>query len=155
MKKLIKDCKNKDERCNLFDLTGAKINNGIEELADKSVKSFWNWGEGQLESKPSILAIEMNDCLGSSQLACNEENLYFTYINWNKTVYNNKAIRFIFDWNIAEIGLTLNAKDNYRNPKIRPRTSSKSYKKLSLIGYGLGKRGTTWKGNRVKFTDEK
>ena len=155
VRKLMKKCKKKDNSCNLFKLSGEDINGEVEDLAKSSVRSLWNLGEGKLETKALILAVEMNHCVNTSQSSCNEEELVFTYINWNKKVHNNNDIKFIFDWNTAEINFMLNGNDNYNNPQVRIKSTAKSYKKLSLTGYGLGRRGSTWKGGRVKFDDEK
>ena len=155
VKKLVEDCKNQDDNCTLFDVKGSDINGAVKNLAQTSVKTFWNYAEGKLETKTPILAVEMNGCALSTHPNCQEEPLVFSYINWSKTVKNDNAIRYIFDWNTAQIRLTLNGKDNYSDPKIDIKTTAKSYKKLSLEGYGLGRRGTTWKGSRVKYQHDK
>jgi hypothetical protein len=125
----------------LYDLSGKDINDQVKSLAQQSVRSLWNTGEGLLEANSPILAVE----LGSFT-----EPLMFTYANWSTTRTDQNDIKCVFDWNTAEIGVKYSSSGGW-SPNLA--TTSQSYRALSLFGYGLGRRGSSWKGSNVRFND--
>ncbi|WP_045114682.1 hypothetical protein, partial [Microscilla marina] len=133
----------------LIEVKGKDINKLIKSQVVSNVKRFWKKAEKELEGKPVMVA----ELPGTY----NEKDLTVTYIDWSSNKTNENAIRKIFDWNTAQIGFKKNLGDGkavgFNNFKLKK--TAQSYKELLLTGYGAGRRGGTWKGGQVVFTDER
>lgn len=132
----------------LIDVKGKDINKLIKSQVVSNVKRYWRLAEKELEGKPVMVA----ELPGNT-----EKDLTVTYIDWRSNKTNENAIRKIFDWNTAQIGFKKNLGDGkavgFNNFKLKK--TAQSYKELLLTGYGVGRRGGTWKGGQVAFTDER
>lgn len=132
----------------LIGVKGKDINKQVKNLIVNSVKRYWRQAEKDLENKPAIVF----ELPGNT-----EKDLTITYVNWYRNKKNENAIRNIFDWNTAQIGFKKNLGDGkavgFKNFKLKK--TAKAYKELVLTGYGVGRRGGTWKGGQVVFEDQK
>lgn len=84
--------------------------------------------------------------------SADSKKLYFLYLNWSKSKLNENKIVSTFDWNSAIIGFK---STGYNAPNINSFDISKSYKKYQSICYGIGRRGSVWRGGKIVLDDSK
>lgn len=73
----------------------------------------------------------------------------FVYTNWKSVRTNENKISNVFDWSTARIVLNIGGsgiQPNYGGAPIKP-------KDFNIVCYGMGRRGSTWKGGRIVLTD--
>lgn len=133
----------------LVEVKGKDINKLIKSQVVSQVKRYWKKAEKELESKSTLMLAEFP---GNT-----EKDLTVTYIDWSSNKTNENAIRKIFDWNTAQIGFKTNLGDGkgVGFGDFSLKKTAQSYKELLLTGYGVGRRGSTWKGGQVIFMDER
>lgn len=83
-----------------------------------------------------------------------QQKFYFLYTDWKDNNKDDNKISKIFDFNTAQIGFTLNPGTGATswNPI---ETTSKSYKEFSVACYGIARRGSQWRGNRIVVVQKK
>lgn len=122
-----------------IDLTAKDVNSGIQSLVKQGFSALSSYLKKQTS--------------GSAVLVYpNQQNtkLKFLFTNWVKTNSNDNKISETFDWNTAIIGFST------KGPSTTPiYDSPQSYKRFMAIAYGMGRRGSTWKGSRVVLDDRK
>jgi len=78
-------------------------------------------------------------------------DLHVSHVNWSKTNTNDNRIVEILDYNVI-VSIKFNpATGSFGG--ITPK--SVSYKEAKMHFYGMGKRGNTWKGSMLTFSEEK
>ncbi len=122
-----------------IDLTANDVNNGIESLVKQGFSAL-----------SSYLKKEMNGSAVIVYPSAQNDKLKFLFTNWIKTKKNDNKISETFDWNTAVIGFS--SKGSSTSPVY---DSPKSYKKFMAIVYGMGRKGSTWKGSKVILDDSK
>lgn len=120
------------------DLTGADVNKAIQNI----VKQAYSTLSGYLKK-------EINGTAVLVYPSAQNDKLKFLFTNWVLTHRNDNKITETFDWNTATIGFST------KGPSTTPTYDSpQSYKKFTAIAYGMGRRGSTWKGSRVILVDD-
>jgi hypothetical protein len=123
-----------------IDFTAKDVNNGIESLVKQGFNSMKSFLQKEINGTSAVVVYPSPD----------GGNLKFLYTNWTRTNSNDNKISETFDWNTATIGFSTKGYGNSTSPIY---DSPQSYKKFQTICYGMGRRGTTWKGSRVVLTD--
>jgi len=130
----------------VIDISGKDVNNTIKDLTKRAGIVVWNSLKKSLGS-PSTIVVSSNP----------SNDIEFTYTNWKSHKTNENKISEVFDWNTGQIGFKYNFDgsvgwDNVDYTKIM---TAKSYKEARILCYGMGRRGSTWKGAQVDFKDIK
>lgn len=121
-----------------LDLSGKDVNSKIRSLVKEGFKKVSSTLNKQFNNNTAVIVSPNNDYT----------KLRFMYTNWEKIKTNENKISEVFDWSTAQIGVKINGgstSPTYGSPQI-PRNAQ-------IIGYGMGRSGTTWKGGRVVMTD--
>lgn len=83
-----------------------------------------------------------------------QQKFYFVYTDWKDNNKDDNRISKVFDFNTAQIGFTWNPSSGATswNPL---ESTSKSYKEFSVSCYGIARRGSEWRGNRIAVVQKK
>src|SRR5262249_29065140 len=73
----------------------------------------------------------------------------FLFTNWMRAKTDENKISETFDWNTAIIGFS--SKGTSTTPIY---DMPKSYDSFKVICYGMGRKGTTWKGSRIVLSSD-
>ncbi len=84
-----------------------------------------------------------------------QQKFYFVYTDWKNNNKDDNKISKIFDFNTAQIGFTLNPGTGSGSDWDPSFTSSKSYKEFVVSCYGIGRRGSEWRGGRIILVQKK
>lgn len=121
-----------------IEYSGKDFNMAVRKMVENGVKELKRKGKN-INGKPEAVIIfddpEWN-------------NINFVYTNWKSVKTNENKISKVFDWSTAEIGIKSGGsgtRPTYSSPK-RP-------KDFNIVCYGMGRKGSTWKGGRVVLTD--
>lgn len=121
-----------------LEYTGADFNKAVRKMVDNAVKELKKKGKS-ISSQPEAVIIfddpEWN-------------NMNFVYTNWKSVKTNENKISKVFDWNTAQIGIKKNSSGTsptYSAPK-KP-------KDFNIVCYGMGRRGSSWRGGRIVLTN--
>lgn len=74
------------------------------------------------------------------------------YTYWKGKETNSGAIIEVFDWNTGQIKFTTNPGGS-GGVNWSPKFNAKSYSKFKVEIYGIGKRGSKYRGKRIEFED--
>lgn len=121
-----------------LEYSGKDFNQAVRKLVENAVKELKKKGKN-INGKPKAVVIfddpEWN-------------NINFVYNNWKSVKTNENKISKVFAWNTAQIGIKTGGSGTsptYSSPK-KP-------KDFNIVCYGMGRRGSTWKGGRVVLTN--
>jgi len=121
-----------------LEYSGKDFNTAVRKLVENAVKELKKKGKN-INGKPEAVIIfedpEWN-------------NMNFVYTNWKLAKTNENKISKVFDWNTAQIGIKSGGSGT--NPTY---SSPKKPKDFNIVCYGMGRRGSTWKGGRIVLTD--
>lgn len=126
---------------NWMDTDQPKVNKFVEDMIERASMQLFKAGENLLESKGVAIAMSSNN-----------GDVYFVCYNWNKHRTNDNKIEEKFDWNTGQLTFKVNFGSGF-STGIQPK--AKSYSDVRVSCYGLGRRGSVWKGNRLFFIDKK
>ncbi len=121
-----------------LEYSGKDFNKAVRKLVENAVKELKKKGKN-INGKPEAVVIfddpEWN-------------NMNFVYTNWKSLKTNENKISKVFDWNTAQIGIKTGGSST--NPTYG---SPKKPKDFNIVCYGMGRRGSTWRGGRIVLTD--
>ena len=125
---------------NYLTLTGDDLNKGVQDIVEDAVKMLESTLNKEINGNSAVLVYPSTD----------HSKLYFLYTNWRQTETNDNRISETFDWNTAVIGFSSTGGGSKPDPIYdKPRT----YKNFQILCYGMGRRGSTWKGARISLED--
>lgn len=120
-----------------IDLTGKDVNNAVQSIVKQAYSTL-----------SAYLKTEINGTAVIVYPSAQNDKLKFLFTNWVKTNANDNKIVETFDWNTAIIGFSMTG------PSTSPiYDSPQTYKKFQAVAYGMGRRGTIWKGSKVVLND--
>jgi len=122
-----------------------KVNSILQDLTKQGIKLLNRAGNSLEEDNPIAVAVAIPDPTDPTLSFPG-----FMYDNLVVVKQNEGKIAHIFDWNTAEIKFTYNA-GSFDFPK--PQFNARKYKNAIIEGFGMGRRGSSWKGSRVSFSD--
>lgn len=123
---------------NYYNITGKEFNKGVQGIVEDAVKRLKSTLNKEINGNSAVLVYPSAD----------HKKLHFLYTNWRQTETNDNKISETFDWNTAVIGFS--TKGGSSDPIYdKPRT----YKNFQIVCYGMGRRGSTWKGARISLED--
>jgi hypothetical protein len=129
-------------------LSGSDVNSTVKDLTKQAGKAVWNYLKKELGTQPTVIVSSRPN-----------NDIEFTYANWKKHKTNENKITEVFDWNTGQIGFKYNigGGGGWSDASIDPSKlmTAKSYKEARILAYGMGRRGSTWKGAQVDFKDTK
>lgn len=129
----------------LLSIEGKEINKQVKALT----KQDWDAVSKYLkeESKEGAVIVGTDPT---------NHRVYFVYADWKENAKNDNKISNVFDFNTAQIGFTLNPGTGTGNHDWDPSFSiSKSYKEFAVSCYGIGRRGSEWRGGRIILVQKK
>lgn len=121
-----------------IDITGKDVNKQIQSIVKTGYKKLTSALKKEFNSNEAVLVFPDNDW----------NSLIFIYTNWRKIDEDENKISNVFDWSTAQIGIKINSSGTsptYGSPQ-KP-------KDFQIVGYGMGRRGSKWRGGRVVITN--
>ena len=123
----------------LLSIEGKELNKQVKALT----KQGWDAVSRYLKEESKEGAV----IVGTDPI---NHRVYFVYTDWRQNSKNENKISNVFDFNTAQIGFTLNPGTGSSKPDWDPSFSiSKSYKEFAVSCYGIGRRGSEWRGGRI------
>jgi len=121
-----------------LEYTGKDFNKVVRQLVKKAVGELKKAGKQLNETPKAVVVFEDPE----------QNNINFVYTNYRNTKANENKLSKVFDWNTAVIGI------NTKGPNTTPIYSQpKRPKEFNIVCYGMGRRGSTWKGGRIVLTE--
>ena len=127
-----------------YSISGKDANSWLKSMTKNAVKNVLK-ATGKELNKGGIVIISPND---------NKDKTTFIFYNWSKNNLNDNKISSTFDWNTATFSISIKPSNNWKvTPDIK--SGARSYKKFSVVCYGMGSDGSSLKGSRVMMNHEK
>jgi hypothetical protein len=117
-----------------LDYTGKDFNRVIRQLVKDAVKQLKRSGKKLSNSTETMIIFEDPEL----------NNITFVYTNWRSAKTNENKISHIFDWSTAVIGVKV--KGDSSSPIY---SAPKKPKDFKIVCYGMGRKGSTWKGGKI------
>ncbi|MFP4089054.1 MAG: hypothetical protein ACLFT3_02010 [Cyclobacteriaceae bacterium] len=125
----------------VFELTGKDINNYAKDIFKKGVKTVWKATEKRLESKPAVIVEQT-------------QNMPYVIIhNCKETKTNINRIERVFDFNI--LASVKFSPSSFSGSDLIPTPQSQSYTVSKGSFYGMGRRGSVWKGRGIEWKENR
>ena len=121
-----------------LEYSGAKFNKAIRKLVENAVKELRKKGRN-INGQPEAVVIFDDP---------EWDAMNFVYTNWKSVKTNENKISKIFDWSTAQIGIKT------KGPKTKLAYSlPKKPENFNIVCYGMGRRGSAWRGGRIVITN--
>jgi hypothetical protein len=120
----------------LLSIDGKDVNKQVKNLAKQGWSAVTKYLKATSQNGGAVI-------VGGNPYS---NRFYFVYTDWYSNKKNENKIREIFDFNTAQIGFTYNPGSGSTSPTYSP---SKSYKEFAISCYGIGRRGSEWRGGRI------
>ena len=126
-----------------YTLTGSDINKYAKDAFKSGVDALKShFSKSTLASKPAVI------------VHTTDRDIYLTIANYKKKATNKSRIEEVFDWNVL-VKLSFNPSTFSGFSSLNPQPVSYSYKEYIGSFYGMGRRGSTWKGRRVDYSEKR
>jgi hypothetical protein len=123
-------------------ITGKEFNDYVQSIVKQAYKKLSESLRKEFTSKNAVI----------TYVSADAKKITFLYLNWNKVKLNENKIVNTFDWNSATIGFK---STGYQSPSINQFDISRSYKRFQSVCYGMGRRGSVWRGGKIVLDDSK
>ena len=124
-----------------FDINGADINNAVKSLVKTAYSKVSNALNTQINGKSAVIVFPDN---------LNPGKLHFVYANWSNNNTNDNKITKTFDWRTAVIGFKTGGSSG---TSVSQFDVAKSYSSFQVACYGVGRKGSKWRGSKVILSD--
>ena len=117
---------------------GKDFNKAVRKMVERGVEELKKKGKTITDNPKAVIIFEDPEW----------NNINFVYTNWRSVKTNENKIRKVFDWSTAQIGI------NIDGSKVKPAyVPLKKPTDFNIVCYGMGRRGSTWKGGRIVLTN--